>query len=115
MTDIPRLAWPLALGVNGQFAVVEQDGSSDIRQCITAIFYHRIGDRSDVPEMGVPDFTHTEQPLELAGVLAVLDRHEPRAAVLATSELDLLNSIAGEVVDLNVNWTPTQPLTDEES
>jgi hypothetical protein len=53
MTDIPRLAWPLTLAANGQLVTVEQDSDDDIRQCVSAIVRHRVGDRSDLPEMGL--------------------------------------------------------------
>lgn len=103
---ISRLAWPLKLASNGQLATVEQDSDEDIRQCISAIVRHRVGDRVDVPEMGVPDFTHGEQPLEIDGVAAVIDRHEPRASVLVSSSPNLIESILAEVVDINIDWAP---------
>lgn len=107
MTDIPRLAWPVSLAANGQLVTVEQDSDDDIRQCVEAIVRHRVGDRVDVPEMGVPDFTHGEQPLEVDGVTTVIGRHEPRASVLVASSPNLIESVLAEVADINVDWTPS--------
>jgi phage baseplate assembly protein W len=101
MTDVPRLAWPLQLAANGQLATVEQDSDEDITQCLRAILLHRVGDRTDVPELGVPDLTHGEQPLDLDGIEEVVRRHEPRVDVLLSTQPDALDQA---IADVALQW-----------
>jgi hypothetical protein len=108
MTDIPRLAWPLTVSANGQFSAVEQDGDQDIQQCIAAIVRHRVGDRVDLPEMGIDDLTHAEQPVDLDSIVEVINRHEPRAATVASGAPDLVESIVAEALQVDIAWTPRQ-------
>lgn len=91
-----RLKWPLDL-VNGSFATVEQDSDEDITQCVKAILKHRPGDREDIPEMGVPDPTFGEQPLNLTEAQEVLRRHEPRVDTLLAQDPESVESLIAEV------------------
>ncbi|MEH3055488.1 MAG: hypothetical protein PGN13_16040 [Patulibacter minatonensis] len=79
-----RLAWPLRLADDGRLATVEQDSPEDVQQCVAAILRHRIGDRFDAPGLGVPDPTFAEH-VDIAGMVPVVSRHEPRAPVTAGS------------------------------
>jgi phage baseplate assembly protein W len=98
-----RLAWPLRV-VDGRLATVEQDSPEDIQQCLKAILLTRIGERPDLPEMGCAELVFGEQPLELDAIREVLARHEPRAAVLATTHPDLLDAAIAEI---RLEWEPT--------
>jgi hypothetical protein len=91
-----RLKWPLELA-GSSLATVEQDSDEDIVQCSKAILRHRAGDRTDIPQMGVPDFTFSERPLDLDAAQEVLRRHEPRADTLLIEDPDLINQWAAEV------------------
>lgn len=94
-----RLKWgPMALDpATGRLATVTQDSDDDIRQCIEAVLRHRVGDRFDVPEMGVPDPAFEELPIDLAAIREVLDRHELRAHVLLAGGDELLDDLVAEI------------------
>jgi len=95
--DIPRLAWPVTLTARGRLEVVAQDSDEDITQCLRAILSTRLDDRVDVPEMGVPDLTFGESPIDTDAVREVLDRHEPRAAVLLQAAPDAVDSLVADL------------------
>lgn len=92
-----RLAWPLTVTPEGRLGTVEQDSDDDIRQCIEAILRYRIGDRFDLPEMGMADPTFEELPIDLAPIREVLDRHELRAHVLLDGGDELLDDLTAEI------------------
>lgn len=97
-----RLAWPLRLDpTTGRLATVEQDSDEDIAQCIRAIVRTRLGGRPDLPDMGVPDPTFEEQPIDTDAAREQIERHEPRVAVLATTNPDALDAA---LADLNFTW-----------
>lgn len=76
---MPRhLAYPLAVTA-GRAATVEQDTPPEITGCCHAILRHRIGDRWEDPEFGIPDPTFTAGDGVDAAVLQALGRWEPRA------------------------------------
>lgn len=106
-----RLAWPLSVAADGRLATVEQDSGEDIELCARAILLHRVGERSDVPEMGVPDLAFSEQPVDVDGVLEVLERHEPRITVLATQAPDALEQL---VADVRLEWDRRPQIESEE-
>jgi phage baseplate assembly protein W len=109
MTDVPRLAWPMTLS-GTRLATIEQDSDDDINQCVRLVLLHRVGDRDDQPDMGVPDDTFAEQPLDTAAIVAAVERHEPRVAALAGSTIDSINSAIAEI-DLTWQRIP-QPDTE---
>ena len=112
MADRPRrLAWPLSLDATGSLATVEQDSDDDIKQCIRAILLTRVGDRADLPELGVPDLMGGEQPLDLDGIEEIVRRHEPRVDVLLASEPDALDNL---IADVTATWR-RQPTADTEA
>lgn len=112
MADVPRLAWPLRLDpLTGSLAVVEQDSDEDIAQCVKAIALTRPGDRADLPDLGITDPTFGEQPLDLDAIRETYDRHEPRAAVLATTNPDALDSA---LADIGISWDPIAVTRDDE-
>lgn len=96
-----RLKWPLELA-GSSLAVVDQDSDEDIVQCAKAILCHRPGDRADIPQMGVPDFTFSERPLDLDAAQEVLRRHEPRADTLLIEDPQQLEQW---VADIQAQWS----------
>lgn len=92
-----RLVWPLTVTAEGNLATVEQDSDDDIRQCIEAIVRYRIGDRYDLPEMGMADPTFEELPIDLSAIREVLERHELRAHVLLEGGDELLEGLIAEI------------------
>jgi hypothetical protein len=111
MALVPRLKWPLELGALGQLATVEQDSDEDIEQCLKALFLTRVGDRPDMPDVGVPDLTFTEEPMDLDEVTDVLTEREPRASVLVSEQPDALEQL---VSDLRIEWAASGQRADEE-
>lgn len=109
---VPRLKWPLALDAAGQLATVEQDSDEDITQCLKALVLTRVGDRPDLPDMGVPDLTFTEEPIDLEDVLPVLEKHEPRASVLVSQRPDAVEQL---VADLRIEWAATGEADEEDT
>lgn len=105
MTEIPRLTWPLALdATTGRLAAVEQGPETDIRQCLGVITRTTVGDRADLPDMGFPDQTFEEQPIDTEAARGMLARHEPRADITATSSTDLIDE---HLAELDITWQPT--------
>lgn len=84
MTDIPHLAYPLRLAPDGTFAVVEQDGIDDVRQCVHVLLRTPLGARPLAPQIGVedPTFTSGVDPDELQ---QTLEEQEDRATVTVTT------------------------------
>lgn len=93
-----RLAWPVTVTNDGQLATVEQDSDQDITQCLRALLRTRIGDRPDLPDMGlVSGGEFGEQPLDLSGHRELWARHEPRATVLLSQQPSLENELVAEI------------------
>ena len=100
MTDVPHFAFPLRY-VNGSAVVNEQDSIDDIADCVTAICLTQEGERDELPEFGITELTFQQQPVSLAGLLSQIATWEPRAALLADSNPDLVD-IAIMNADINV-------------
>lgn len=109
-----RLRWgPLALNpVTGRLATVPQDSDDDIAQQIEAVVRHRLGRRTDVPEMGVPDPTFKELPLsdDMVAMREVIDRHVPTASVLLSGGDALIEELVAEI---RAEWARNPGVEDE--
>lgn len=76
---IPHLSYPLRFA-NDRIATNEQDTNDDVVSCVAVVLLHHPGDRELMPEFGVLDLTFMKQPLDLATIIAAVDKWEPRAA-----------------------------------
>lgn len=95
----PRLRLPLRVGPTGALETVEQHSDADINQCLRALARTRIGDRPDMPTLGVPNLTHSEQPVDLDALSDTLARHEPRAT------LDIVQEAVDQMTaDVDIDW-----------
>jgi len=96
VTEIPHLAWPLRLGANGAFTLVEQDTHEDVKQCVRVLFNTPLGDRHLAPRTGLadPTFSSGLDPVLTEQVLTN-DDNEPRARVTIRTALALATGNAG--------------------
>lgn len=102
MTVVPHFDLPFRFTA-GHAAVVEQDSSDDISNCVDAVLLTRIGSRVEMPEFGIPDPTFDIQPIELQGMFAALVEQEPRAYVLIDQEPDRFDQL---IAHLTVSVAP---------
>lgn len=89
MPDLPHFRMPFSAST-GSFAVVEQDATEEIEQCVEAACRTLIGSRVDAPGYGIPDETFSRQgpaPLPTA-ILAAVEEAEPRVHLLATAKFE---------------------------
>ena len=86
-------------------AIVEQDSSDEITQCVEAVLKTVVGTRDDRPEYGIPDvaFTQPDHPAgstpapTTAAIRRAIQRWEPRA------ETSLVDEVVGRVRTIHVN------------
>jgi len=81
---VPKFKVPLELS-GSSFAVIEQDSTREVEQCIEAIVRTPIGDYLDNPELGVPDFAFRSDGSDDLLLDAISD-WEPRATTTVTAE-----------------------------
>lgn len=100
MADVPHLRVPLEF-VGGKLAVVEQDSTEEVTQCVEAVLRYRKGERLTRPSFGVGDLTFRPilpSGLRVDDLAAALEEHEPRLGVLieqsAVSSSDAIMGVA---------------------
>lgn len=101
--DIPHLAVPITFA-NGQAAVVEQDSTDEIAQCVAAIAAYRPGERIDDPEFGIPEQALIENGIDDPEILSAIDRYEPRADIDIETDTSQLEQLV-ETGRLNLRGT----------
>ncbi|MBJ7347840.1 MAG: hypothetical protein JHC87_04620 [Thermoleophilaceae bacterium] len=99
-TILPKLRLPLRL-VGGKLATIEQDSDTEIRQCMETVCRFPKGALSDLPDFGVTaqEFNSIQQIVP-AQVAAEIQKIEPRAAITATGEFELLDG--GTIYNLTI-------------
>lgn len=83
---IPHFAFPFQLQ-GSSFAVVDQDTSDEIIQCVEVLLGTRTGQRVELPGYGIDDPLFTDQ-LDAQGILNAISDWEPRAVVTLDGEID---------------------------
>jgi predicted component of type VI protein secretion system len=93
MINTPKLRVPFE--IDGDRALtVGQDTDEEIQQCVIAILRTRIGSRSDLPDMGIPDFAFRQNGADLHTISAAIEEYEPRAGFTSFQELeDFLDTV----------------------
>lgn len=88
---IPHLKVPFNIA-GSSAAVVEQDSTQEIRQCILAALKTRVGSRVEAPDYGIPDRTFEQLKVNPSAdaFLAAVEAGEPRVKLLAESEVEEL-------------------------
>jgi hypothetical protein len=82
MADVvtnPQLAVPFSIGPNGAPDIVEQDSDSDIYQNAIAVLYYEIGERTAIPDYGIPDQALRENGANWNELAAAIRKWEPNA------------------------------------
>jgi phage baseplate assembly protein W len=88
MVDVPHFSFPFRMGVEGGFAVVEQDSPDEVVDCVEVLLRTPVGSREDLPEYGIEDPAFENEP-DIAGILDAIGDWEPRAPVSdITSDVD---------------------------
>lgn len=97
MTDIPHFDLPFRY-VGSAPVVAEQDSLADIINCVEAILLTVEGQRTEIPEFGIPDQVFQVQPLHLDAVLASVLAFEPRANVVFDQYPDKADALIAHVI-----------------
>lgn len=98
---VPHLAFPLRLGSDGGFAVVEQDSADEVAQCVAVLVSTVVEQRQELPDYGIVDQTFRDE-VDIAGILDAVGLWEPRASAAITAEVDSLDALI-EHVYINVS------------
>ena len=91
MADVPHFDTPLRF-TGSDFAVVEQDSTEEIADCVEACLRTPVGSRIDEPEYGAPDemFSQLGPNPSAEPYLAAVERDEPRADLLGEAEIEAM-------------------------
>lgn len=81
---IPHLAVPFQFGGDGTAAVVQQDSTDDIAQCVAVLCATTVGQRIELPAYGIPDQTFSRNT-DAAAITSAINTWEPRAKVAVTA------------------------------
>lgn len=81
MTETPHLSFPLRI-VGRRFAVVEQDSSQHVGECVEAAVRTERGWRIEAPDFGIPDYVLAAGGVELHELRSAVLDSEPRAAAV---------------------------------
>jgi phage baseplate assembly protein W len=96
MTDVPHFALPFRFERNVA-AVVEQDTTDEITDCMTSILLCPLGFRSELPAYGVEDPTFAMGAVDLDALAAAVRLWEPRADAVFTQHPDALDALVADV------------------
>jgi hypothetical protein len=99
--EAPVLQWPFQMsGFNqSEIAMVEQDSSEEIAECVAMVFSVEEGSLVDAPELGLPDPSFKAGGVSEDTLVAIAQRWEPRATLAFSS--DTLVQLA-QVVNVEV-------------
>lgn len=93
--EIPHLDLPFRfVGLNGVAGarVVEQDSSEDVLVCIQSILRFTQGERTELPEFGLPSLPFVEGDIDTDEIKAIVEEWEDRATAEVTQEIDLVDT-----------------------
>lgn len=106
----PQFVAPFQLDSTGQPVVVEQNSPEDVASCVYNIAVCPQGSKLGDPAFGVPSLLFATQPLNASGILAAIQRLEPRATYEIATQV-----LAGGVEDIAVNVQVLGPPTETAS
>lgn len=104
MSFVPHFDLPFRF-VSGHAAVVNQDTLADVTNCVEACLLTIIGERTELPEFGIPDPTFENQPIDLGAITDAVLAQEPRAIILLTQNPDKFDQLIADVL-ANVSIAP---------
>lgn len=95
----PQIQYPFRIQ-GGEVSCIEQDSSDDIFQNAITVMRYREGERSNLPEFGIPDPVFAQNGISGDTIATAVRRWEPDATV---EEIDSVINNAGEhKLDLNI-------------
>lgn len=97
MADVPHFDLPFRY-VSSSPAVAEQDSLADIINCVQAVLLTVQGQRTEIPEFGVPEQVFAVQPLHLEEMLASVLEYEPRANIVFDQYPDRADALIAHIV-----------------
>ena len=101
MTEIPHFSQPFRFG-GPQAAVSEQDSVDEVADCVLTVLVCPFGYRDELPEFGLPDPTFGGG-VDVDEIREVVERWEPRAALLLEERPDLWDELVARVeIDVRV-------------
>lgn len=88
-SEVPRcFSLPFRFGLDGDLVSVAQDSVEEITDCVEATLRTHPGDRVERPDFGSEPLVPDQQPLDVEGVIAAVETHEPRARMAAEQDPD---------------------------
>jgi hypothetical protein len=88
--EVPHFDLPFRFA-GGAAVVNEQDSPDEIVCCVEAILRYRQGQRTDLPEFGIPDVTFTEGEVDEEELREIVGEWEERADLYVEPEFDPLD------------------------
>lgn len=82
-----HFSFPFTIGVDGSAVVVAQDSDIEIRQNVKVLVLTDVGERLEVPEFGIPDFTF-QTSIDTNSVIEAAELWDDRASVFVDSDID---------------------------
>jgi phage baseplate assembly protein W len=80
--EAPQIALPFEITPSGTVREVEQDTLDEIAMSVQAILLYRLGDRTELPDFGIPEPTFAMMTEDLSAALAsAVSRWEDRAQI----------------------------------
>jgi esterase/lipase superfamily enzyme len=76
LVNTPQFAFPFRV-VNGMPAVVEQDSGTDYYQNAVVVMRYRAGERTAIPEFGIPDPALRENGVDPGEIIQAVTTWEP--------------------------------------
>jgi len=98
--SVPHFDLPFRFGVidgSVQAAFQEQDTIDDLANCVEMAIFYRQGERDLVPTFGITDPVFKVQPLDVQGMTAQIERHEPRVNILMTQNPDWYDALIAHI------------------
>jgi phage baseplate assembly protein W len=102
---VPHFKFPFVID-GTSFAVREQDTTGEIQDCVTVLILTPVDSRMVLPDYGTDELLYSQAPANIAAILAVCTKWEPRAAVTITETLNTLNE---KIATLNMQITGGTP------
>jgi len=99
--ELPHFAAPFAWTDTGA-GVLEQDTPDEIAACVFNIASCPVAFLAHDPEFGIDDLSFATLPLDIDGLVADLDRQEPRASITAIDSPDGLD-VTSRAVTVDVS------------
>jgi len=92
---IAHFAFPFTLA-GSSFAVVEQDSSDEIVQCVEVLLSTTRGQRVELPEYGIGDPLFKDS-VDVQDALNAIADWEPRASVVINTNIDSVDELVRHV------------------